>query len=253
MDSSKDPSIYDHEGGALAASYEGSGNDDGPARVAFPAGTVEFRAVRNRCAQACRRFNETPEDAAPAQRSNLWLDIVRPVRDRNIDGPTITHDEALSNPDKKGKAQTPFVKPPFHADYGLRLIIGGSTFINRGCMIMDTPVADIRIGNHCNIGPHCTLVGVSHETHPKARLEKGTSMGRHITIGDNVWLGANVTILFRLQRWCDNRRRRCDWGRQCCYQEHSAHGLGTRGTSQGCEISRRFRTQRGERNSYIVG
>ncbi|KAK0713658.1 trimeric LpxA-like protein [Lasiosphaeria miniovina] len=163
--------------------------------VAFPAGNSDFRAVRNRCMQACRIFNETPEDAPPVVRSRLWLDIIRPVRDRSNDGTPITHDEALSNPCKKGKAQTPFVKPPFFADYGLRLAVGGSTFINRGCMIMDTPVADITIGRDCNIGPNCVLVGVSHEMQPQARLAEPVSIGRPITIGDNVWIGANVTIL----------------------------------------------------------
>lgn len=95
----------------------------------------------------------------------------------------------------KLKAQTPFVKPPFFVDYGLRVRIGGSTFINRSCMIMDTPVADMTIGERCNIGPNCVIVSVSHALRAEDRAGKQNSIGKPISIGDHVWIGANVTIL----------------------------------------------------------
>lgn len=93
------------------------------------------------------------------------------------------------------KAQTPFVKPPFYVDYGLRVRIGGSTFINRSCMIMDTPVADVIIGERCNIGPNCCIVSVGHALRAEERSGKQSSIGKPITIGDHVWIGANVTVL----------------------------------------------------------
>lgn len=164
----------------------------GAAGVSFPAGLDDFRAARDRCAQACRRFNSMPEDATPDVRTSLFLDIIRPARNRKEDG-AITHDMTFRDPTLK--ALTPFVKPPFFVDYGLRLRVGGSTFINRGCFIMDTPVADVTIGENCNIGPHCTLVSVGHPIHPEARESQRSSIGKPITIGDGVWIGANVTIL----------------------------------------------------------
>ncbi|KAK1782138.1 hypothetical protein QBC45DRAFT_6415 [Copromyces sp. CBS 386.78] len=164
----------------------------GAAGVSFPAGLDDFRAARDRCAQACRRFNSMPEDATPDVRTSLFLDIIRPARNRKEDG-AITHDMTFREPTLK--ALTPFVKPPFFVDYGLRLRVGGSTFINRGCFIMDTPVADVTIGENCNIGPHCTLVSVGHPVHPEARESQRSSIGKPITIGDGVWIGANVTIL----------------------------------------------------------
>ncbi|KAL2179698.1 trimeric LpxA-like protein [Thermothelomyces heterothallicus CBS 202.75] len=161
--------------------------------VIFPAGNSDFRAVRNRCAQACRVFNSTPDDADPEERSQRWLDIVRPDRDRAEDGIlAVTHDQTFADPTLKAK--TPFVKPPVFIDYGIRLHIGGSTFINRNCMIMDTPVADVVIGEGCNIGPNCCIVGVTHPVRLDERLQKH-SIGQPVTIGDNVWIGANVTIL----------------------------------------------------------
>ncbi|KAL2023302.1 hypothetical protein VTK56DRAFT_3040 [Thermocarpiscus australiensis] len=162
-------------------------------KVYFPAGNSDFRAVRNRCARACRDFNETPEDADPEKRSQKWLDIVRPDRDRSSDGTAaVTHDQTFANPDLK--AQTPFVKPPVYIDYGVRLHVGGSTFINRGCMIMDTPVADVFIGEGCNIGPNCVIISVTHPVRLEERLLRH-SIGQPVTIGNNVWIGANVTIL----------------------------------------------------------
>ncbi|AEO60463.1 hypothetical protein MYCTH_116629 [Thermothelomyces thermophilus ATCC 42464] len=161
--------------------------------VIFPAGNSDFRAVRNRCAQACRVFNSTPDDADPEERSQKWLDIVRPDRDRAEDGIlAVTHDQTFADPTLKAK--TPFVKPPVFIDYGIRLHVGGSTFINRNCMIMDTPVADVVIGEGCNIGPNCCIVGVTHPVRLDERLQK-YSIGQPVTIGDNVWIGANVTIL----------------------------------------------------------
>jgi len=162
--------------------------------VAFPAGNDDFRAARDRCAQACRRFNDTPEDSPGELRSTRFLDIIRPGRDRSDDpSAAITHDMTFRNPTLK--AQTPFVKPPFFVDYGLRVRIGGSTFINRGTMIMDTPVADVIIGERCNIGPNCCIVSVGHALRAKERAGKQSSIGKPIKIGDHVWIGANVTVL----------------------------------------------------------
>ncbi|KAK1750463.1 trimeric LpxA-like protein [Echria macrotheca] len=162
--------------------------------IAFPAGNDDFRAARDRCAQACRLFNETPEDSPAETRSRLFLDIIRPGRDRNDDAAAaVTHDMTFRNPSLK--AQTPFVKPPFYVDYGLRVRIGGSTFINRSCMIMDTPVADVIIGERCNIGPNCCIVSVGHALRAEERSGKQSSIGKPIVIGDHVWIGANVTVL----------------------------------------------------------
>jgi acetyltransferase-like isoleucine patch superfamily enzyme len=89
--------------------------------------------------------------------------IVRPDRDRTEDGVlAVTHDQTFANPALQAK--TPFVKPPIFIDYGVRLQVGGSTFINRNCMIMDTPVADVVIGEGCNIGPNCCIIGVTRES-----------------------------------------------------------------------------------------
>lgn len=73
----------------------------------------------------------------------------------------VTHDQAITNPTLK--ATIPFVKPPLWVDYGTRLKVASTTFINRNCVILDTPVADLIIGERCNIGTNCTIVCVGRK------------------------------------------------------------------------------------------
>lgn len=93
----------------------------------------------------------------------------------------------------------PYVKIPIYMDYGLRVYISPTTFINRNCFIMDTPVADIRIGERCQIGPNVSIIGVGHSTKYEERNELETgeagSWGAKVEIGNGVWIGANSTIL----------------------------------------------------------
>ncbi len=119
---------------------------------------------------------------------------MRPVRGREEDSAPVILDMTFAKV-KSRKANIPFVKPPFHADYGLRLRIGGSTFINRYAMILDTPVADIVIGERCKIGPHLCIAAAGHALSPIERSATRNSLGKGVSIGDDVWIGANVTIL----------------------------------------------------------
>ncbi|KAJ4285982.1 hypothetical protein N0V88_008169 [Collariella sp. IMI 366227] len=113
--------------------------------VIFPAGNSDFRAIRNRCAKACREFNNTPDDADPEERTQKWLDIVRPSRNRDDDhAAAVTHDQTFANPSLK--ARTPFVKPPVYIDYGVRLheAVG---LRNRLPVRMQTPGRRWELGN----------------------------------------------------------------------------------------------------------
>ncbi|KAK0671553.1 trimeric LpxA-like protein [Cercophora samala] len=167
--------------------------------VSFPAGEPDFRSVRNSCAAACRAFNSTPEDADAKIRGEKWLDIVKPKRPKKADGTSaeegtmVTHDQAITNPALK--ATIPFIKPPLWVDYGTRLKVASTTFINRNCVILDTPVADLIIGERCNIGTNCTIVCVGHPVSLEGRRNTKLSTGAPVTIGNDVWIGANVTIL----------------------------------------------------------
>jgi len=69
--------------------------------------------------------------------------------------------------------------------------IGGDCTINRNSMI----IGKVLIGNHCLIAPNVVIVGSNHgiEKNILIRNQKLTLKG--IVIGDDVWIGANTTII----------------------------------------------------------
>lgn len=111
--------------------------------------------------------------------------------------PLTTAEQMFNDPSLK--PQVPFVKVPVFMDYGLRVHIGGSTFINRGFKVLDSPVADVTIGEGCLFGPDVTIISVSHPLRAEDRAEAKTgrpaSYGKPVQVGDDVWVGARVIIL----------------------------------------------------------
>ena len=51
----------------------------------------------------------------------------------------------------------------------------------------------IRFGSDVLVGPGCTFVTVNHAIEPERRLA-GVMQCKPITVGDNVWFGAEVTV-----------------------------------------------------------
>jgi len=96
--------------------------------------------------------------------------------------------------DLTGRACDPssIVVFPFRCDLGFNIHIGKDVIVNYNCTFLDT--ARITIGDHCKIGPDCHLVTAIH---PKDHMErrKHAVRGEPIAIGDDCWLGANVTVL----------------------------------------------------------
>lgn len=79
---------------------------------------------------------------------------------------------------------------PFYTDYGKKTKFGKNVFVNHDCSFMDR--GGITIGNNTKIGPKVCLITENHHTQPdKRRFLKSEP----ITIGENVWIGANATIL----------------------------------------------------------
>ena len=81
--------------------------------------------------------------------------------------------------------------------FGIRngfLEIGRNVSINQGAnFLIYGPVV---IGNNTRIALNCTIVSFNHNIADdgKSVVERGNNF-RGITIGENVWLGANVTVL----------------------------------------------------------
>ena len=81
---------------------------------------------------------------------------------------------------------------PFTVDYGCYCHIGDDTFINHNAYLIDC--ATITIGSHCFIGPNCGMYTAIHAMLPEQR-NLGLEKAEPIVIGDNCWLGGDVTIL----------------------------------------------------------
>lgn len=84
------------------------------------------------------------------------------------------------------------VLSPIYTDYGFYTKIGHDTFINRNAYLMDG--CGITIGSHCFIGPNCGMYTAIHATMAEER-NQGLEKALPIVIGDNCWLGGDVTIL----------------------------------------------------------
>lgn len=81
---------------------------------------------------------------------------------------------------------------PFRCDLGFNIRIGKNVLVNYNCTFLDT--ARITVKDHSMIGPDCHLVTADHpRDYAERRMDR--TRGLPITIGEDCWLGANVTVL----------------------------------------------------------
>ena len=84
------------------------------------------------------------------------------------------------------------VVAPFYCDYGYNIFCGEDFFANHNCVMLDG--ARITFGDHVYIAPNCCLATAGHPLDAELRAV-GLEFAREIKIGNNVWLGAGVTVL----------------------------------------------------------
>lgn len=88
--------------------------------------------------------------------------------------------------------EIPWVGPNFHCDNGKNIHVGKHFIANFNVTILD--IREVRIGDHCMIGPNTLITTVGHPLSPaKRRMHAG--IAKPVIIGDDVWIGGNVTIL----------------------------------------------------------
>lgn len=85
-----------------------------------------------------------------------------------------------------------FVEAPFHCDYGKNIEVGENFFANYNLTILD--VGKVRIGKNAMFAPNVSIYTAGHPLHPDSR-NSGYEYGIDVTIGDNVWLGGNVSVM----------------------------------------------------------
>lgn len=80
----------------------------------------------------------------------------------------------------------------FCFDNGKNIHIGNNFTGNFNLTILD--INKVCIGDNVMIGPNTTITAVGHPLSPKGR-RKHLAQGGEVRIGNDVWLGANVTVL----------------------------------------------------------
>ncbi len=84
------------------------------------------------------------------------------------------------------------VNQPFRCDYGFNIRIGSRFFANFNLTILDEAL--VTIGDNVFIGPNVSIYTACHPTDPVER-NRCVEWAEPVTIGHNVWIGGSVTIL----------------------------------------------------------
>lgn len=82
------------------------------------------------------------------------------------------------------------VFPPFYTDFGKNITVGKNVFINACCHFQDH--GGVSLGDGCQIGHNAVFATLNHGLAPEDRQ---TTYPAPITLGKNVWVGSNSTIL----------------------------------------------------------
>lgn len=114
------------------------------------------------------------------------------------------HQHATMAPDVRGAiapllrallgsvADGAFIEAPFHCSYGFNISLGKNTYLNAGCVILDS--APVRLGNGCMLGPGVQIYCADHHRDIQSRAQ-GIEIAKPVTIGNNAWVGGGAIIL----------------------------------------------------------
>lgn len=122
---------------------------------------------RKRCQKLCWKYNKIP----------LTREKKREIVLKKI----------LNNPGKNI-----IIEPPFRCDFGYRIHIGRNFYANYNLVILDG--TQVNIGNNVFIAPNCGIYAAGHPLSITLR-NKGLEYAYPVNIGDNVWIGADVSII----------------------------------------------------------
>ena len=84
------------------------------------------------------------------------------------------------------------IEQPFYCDYGYNISVGDNFYANFNLVILDE--APVTFGDNVFIAPNCGFYTAGHPLDACQR-NKGLEYARPIIIGDNVWIGAGVSVL----------------------------------------------------------
>ncbi|OAF99471.1 trimeric LpxA-like protein [Paraphaeosphaeria sporulosa] len=146
----------------------------------------ELTAERNRCGQACARYNNAG-DVSRRRLAELFQDIL--CDKAALPPPATTPEE-----DEKLFEDHPWVCRPVNMDYGYNVKLGKNVMINFNATFLDT--CEISVGSRTMCGPNVSFYSATHPLDPVLRQgTKGPELGKEIHVGEDCWIGGNVVIL----------------------------------------------------------
>ncbi len=122
-----------------------------------------------------------PDDRANAKRRQKAL---------NMTGPDELEERFKILGEIFGKEVRSWIEPPMYFCYGTNIDLGEGCYINFNCNFVDD--GKITIGDRVMFGANVTIATVGHPINPNYREYMFTDS---VTIGNNCWIGASVTIL----------------------------------------------------------
>ena len=84
------------------------------------------------------------------------------------------------------------IQPGFHCDNGKNISVGRRFTANFNVTILDG--APVTFGDFCMVGPGTLIATTGHPLEAQGRRER-LAISRPITIGNDVWIGGNCTVL----------------------------------------------------------
>lgn len=91
-----------------------------------------------------------------------------------------------------GTGEQFIIHSPFHCDFGTNIKIGENFIANFNLTILDE--TDVTIGDNVFIGPNVSIYTITHALDISQR-NAGLMQARPVTIGNNVWICGNCVIL----------------------------------------------------------
>lgn len=124
-------------------------------------------AERLQCKELCRDYNDL-RPRQTAEREDLLRKILGEVKEGIL------------------------IEQPFYCDYGYNIRVGKNFYANFNLVILDE--APVTFGDNVFVAPNCGFYTAGHPIAAEER-NKGLEYARPITVGDNVWIGAGVSVL----------------------------------------------------------
>lgn len=127
----------------------------------------EIVEARTKCADLCYEFNNCkPSDTE--RQTELLKQILGKIKGNIV------------------------VTAPFYCDYGFNISVGENFYTNHNCTILDG--AKVEFGDNVFIAPNCVFSTAGHAIDSEQR-NQGLEIARPIKVGNNVWIGTNVSVL----------------------------------------------------------